>query len=138
VVSKFYSQASVVHSMELIFGCTPANQTYAMAPIMTECFTDKPDSTPFIVLPNRVPLAEIPAKAELEVQREMAVLSGTLDFSKPDVAREDALNRVLWHDAFGERPYPAELAGAHGKGLAALGLKLGGKNGEPSVDDDDD
>jgi YVTN family beta-propeller protein len=139
VVSKFYSQASVVHSMELIFGCTPANQTYAMAPIMTDCFMATPSLQPFTALPNKIPLAEMPQKAEAtEIGREMAALSATLDFSKPDVAKEDTLNRILWHDVKGDAPYPAELAGAHGKGLAALNLKLAGANGEPVSDDDDD
>jgi len=30
-----------------------------MAPVMTACFTDKPDFTPYTVLPNRVPLDEL-------------------------------------------------------------------------------
>jgi DNA-binding beta-propeller fold protein YncE len=139
VVSKFYSQASVVHSMELIFGCVPANQTYAMAPIMTDCFVDKPDVTPFKSLPNRVPLGEMPGRAgQTEQGRDLAALSTTLDFSKPDMAREDALNRILWQDAKGDVPYPSEWAGAHGRGLETLGLKLAGSNGGPVPDDDDD
>jgi hypothetical protein len=53
----------------------------------------------------------------------------------PDEANEDSLNRVLWFAARPDDPYPAELAGAHGKGLARLHLKLDAK---AKADDDDD
>ena len=54
-------------------------------------------------------------------------------FDEVDQADEDTLNRIIWHSVKGvDAPYPVELAGAHGKGLRALRLKLGGK------DDDDD
>ena len=52
---------------------------------------------------------------------------------KEDQADEDTLNRILWHSVKGvNAPYPAHLAGAHGKGLKSLGLRLGGDG----VDDD--
>jgi hypothetical protein len=44
------------------------------------------------------------------------------------------LNRALWHAARGNESYPAKWEGAHGRGLAALGLKLGAANRE---DEDD-
>jgi hypothetical protein len=47
-----------------------------------------------------------------------------------DPADEDDLNRILWHAAKGlDAPYPADLAGAHGRGLKALGLKLAPRGG---------
>jgi hypothetical protein len=49
-----------------------------------------------------------------------------LPLGRPDAADEGTLNRILWHAAKGaEARCPAELAGAHGRGLAALGLWLG-------------
>ena len=48
------------------------------------------------------------------------------------------MNRVLWYAAHGDEPYPAQFAGAHGKGLAALGLKLAPRGGSVVGDDDDD
>ena len=60
------------------------------------------------------------------------------DFEGFDRADEDTLNRILWHAVRGaEVPYPAELAGAHGTGLAGLGLILTGE-GDDDDDDDDD
>lgn len=137
VVSNFYCQASVVHTIERIFGATPTNQLYAMAPVMSGCFADRPDLTPYTCVPNRVPLAELnPPKASLTPQQlKWAELSESLALDKPDMIDEDTLNRILWHAARGvDSPYPAALAGAHGKGLAALGLRLA----EPGVEDEDD
>jgi hypothetical protein len=55
----------------------------------------------------------------------MADVSLKLDLSKPDRINDDALNRVLWHAMKGsDAPYPAEFAGAHGRGLGPLHLKL--------------
>ncbi len=49
-----------------------------------------------------------------------------LDFDEVDAADNDTLNRVLWFAMKGpDAPYPAEFAGAHGKGLKALNLALG-------------
>jgi len=45
----------------------------------------------------------------------------------PDQADEDTLNRIIWHSVKGvDSPYPALLAGAHGKGLKRLKLSLTG------------
>jgi hypothetical protein len=47
-----------------------------------------------------------------------------MDFSEPDRINEDSFNRVLWHASMGiDSPYPAQFAGAHGRGLKALKLK---------------
>lgn len=133
IVSDFYNQSSVVHTIERIFGASPEAQLYALAPIMSTCFTSTPDLTAFKAVPNIVPLCEMNPKKKAAVDGKEAPLA--FDFSKPDLADEDAFNRVLWHDAMGDdAPYPQEFAGSHGKGLAALGLKLD----ERVVKDEDD
>jgi hypothetical protein len=65
--------------------------------------------------------------------------SGTkaLDLSKPDLADESTFNRQLWALAKGSQRYPAELAGAHGTGLAARGLTIQGDNAVEEADEDD-
>jgi YVTN family beta-propeller protein len=133
IVSRFYNQTSVLHTMELILGLPPMNQHDAMAPAMHECFTDKADLRPYTALPNKVPLDQMnPRKAKLAgATLEMAIQSEALDFDLPDRADENTLNRILWHAVKGvQAPYPAEYAGAHGKGLGGLKLK-------PTKDDDD-
>jgi YVTN family beta-propeller protein len=134
VVSKFYNQTSVLHTMELMLGLPPMNQFDAMAPAMRECFTETADLRPYKGLPNKVPLDQMnPKKGDLKgAAEEQARLSEGLDLSEPDRADEDVLNRILWHAMRGvDVRYPAEFAGAHGKGLK--GLKL-----VPVKDDDDD
>ena len=56
VISTFYNQAGVLHTMERILGLPPMNQQDAMAPLMFDCFTNDPDFTPYTALPNNVPL----------------------------------------------------------------------------------
>ena len=54
-------------------------------------------------------------------------------FDQPDLNDDNLFNRILWHSVKGvDAPYPAAFAGAHGKGLRALNLKLA-----PTPDDDD-
>jgi hypothetical protein len=102
---------------------------------MTACFSDTLDTTPFTALSPGVSITEMnPKKQSLgPVGRYFAELSEKQDFDHVDAASEDDLNRILWFAAKGETPYPAEFAGAHGKGLSALGLKL-----DPHVEEDDD
>jgi hypothetical protein len=43
----------------------------------------------------------------------------------------DTLNRIIWHSVKGaDTPYPAHLAGAHGRGLKTLNLRLVGNEDE--------
>jgi hypothetical protein len=136
LVSAFYNQTSVLHTLELMLGLPPMNQMDAMAPVMRECFTETPDMTPYVCLPNNIPLDQMnPPKAALSgAALELAEKSERLPLDQPDRADEDTLNRIVWHSVKGvDAPYPAEFAGAHGRGLAKLHLKLDG-----SVKDDDD
>ena len=120
-VSEFYNQTSVVHTMERILGLPPLNQMDAQSPLMTACFGAKPDLTPFTALPNEVPLDE------LNPERKSQAPSN-LDFTHVDAVDEDTLNRIIWHAMRGDEPYPAEWAGAHGRGLKSLGLSLSGED----------
>jgi hypothetical protein len=78
---------------------------------MQQVFTHAPDLSPFSALPNQVPLNELnPSLAGLTgLQREWAVASNAIDSSRPDVAGEDALNRVIWYATKGYHvPYPGD------------------------------
>jgi YVTN family beta-propeller protein len=125
VVSQFYNQTSVIHTIERMLGLPPMNQMDALAPPMTDCFTDAAVPTPYAALPNNIPLDELnPPKEKLGAKElHWAELSLAQNFEKVDRADEDSLNRIIWHSVKGvDAPYPADFAGAHGKGLAALGL----------------
>jgi hypothetical protein len=135
VVSTFYNQAGVLHTMEQIMGLPPMNQQDAMAPLMFDCFTDAPNFTPYTALPNNVPLAQgTSGFASLSPkQRAWAKKIKQMDFSKPDRINEDLFNRYIWFTVKGDAPYPARFVGSHGKGLKQLGLVL---DRTQPVDDD--
>jgi YVTN family beta-propeller protein len=127
VVSKFYNQTGVIHTMQRILGLPPLTQQVALSPLMTECFADAADLTPFKALPASVPLDQLnPAPEKLKgKERVWAERSELLDLTGPDRADDDLMNRILWHAARGvDKAFPVEWAGAHGRGLKALGLRL--------------
>jgi YVTN family beta-propeller protein len=127
LVSNFYNQTSVLHTMERILGLPPMNQMDAMAPVMTACFTEKPDFRPYTALSNQIPLDEMNKKlAQLNTKEQhWARRSLEQNFEVIDGPDDDTLNRILWHWAKGvDTPYPAHLAGAHATGLTALNLIL--------------
>ncbi|MEO2006265.1 MAG: alkaline phosphatase family protein, partial [Candidatus Poribacteria bacterium] len=133
VVSDFYNQTAVLHTMSRMLGLPPMNQMDAMAPLMETCFVDAPDLTAYDALPNLVPLDEM--NPDLGALRggelHWALESIEQPFDEFDAADEDTLNRILWHAMQGvDAEYPTHLAGAHGTGLAGKDLLLTG-------DDDD-
>lgn len=135
LVSEFYNQGSVLHTLELMLGMPPMNQMDAMAPAMRECFTDTPDLTPYTALPNRVPIDEMnPEKSALSGDAlYWAEKSMAQRLDVPDAVDDDSFNRAIWHSVRGhDTPYPVAFAGAHGKGLKALGLAF-----SPEEEDDD-
>ena len=58
VVSQFYNQLSVLHTIERILGLPSTAQLAAQAPTMEACFTDTPALTPYTARPNIIPLDE--------------------------------------------------------------------------------
>jgi len=135
VISTFYNQAGVLHTMERILGLPPMNQHDAMAPLMFECFTNVPNFTPYTARPNNVPLDEgVAATARpSRKQQYWAKQLAQMDFSKPDRINDDLFNRYIWWTIKGDQPYPARFVGGHGRGLKQFGLKL-----VPPAPDDDD
>ena len=135
VVSKFYNQTSVLRTIGRILGTPPLNAIEAGATTMEDCFTTSPDFSPVPLQPSRIPLDEPngPLTAALALAMpELHAEADAMNFTLPDRIDDDVMNRVLWHLAKGPGvPYPAEWAGAHGRGLKARGLVFGG------VDDDD-
>ena len=111
VVSTQYNQTSLLRTIELILGLPPMNQLDATATPMFDCFTQMPDFSPFIALPNNVPLDQMnpPAAAISDpLLRQYARASARLPLAKPDQCPEDLLNRILWHAMKGSQAaYPA-------------------------------
>jgi hypothetical protein len=113
VDSHYYTQIDLVRAMEQILGLPPMNQMdLAVDPTsMRHSFTKAPDFTPFQALPNEIPLDELnPSVAALTgIRLEWAQASEKMDFSRPDVAGEDHLNRAIWYATKGfDVPYPGD------------------------------
>lgn len=56
--STYYSQITLVRTIEQILGAQPLNQKLAAATPMYGAFTNTADATPFTAVPNQVPLTE--------------------------------------------------------------------------------
>lgn len=110
VVSTQYNQTSLLRTMELILGLPPMNQMDASSTPMFDCFTDKPDFTPFTAVTNNVPLDQMnpdPKKISDLLLRKNAYASARLPLELPDKCPEDQFNRILWHAMKGSQaPYP--------------------------------
>jgi YVTN family beta-propeller protein len=110
VVSTQYNTTSILRTIEQILGLPPMNQFDASATPMWDCFTDKPDATPYTVLPATIALNELnpdPTAINDAALRNDALVSATLNFREIDRAPEDVLNRILWRSLRGSRdPYP--------------------------------
>jgi energy-coupling factor transporter ATP-binding protein EcfA2 len=134
VVSTYYTQVNVVKTIEQILGAQPMNQVDRAAEPMYDAFTDKPDLTPFGVLPNEIPLdyglkasasnaaakslassarrPSVPAHYQ-EIARQWETWSAQqkTNGSKPEEDRTNPaqLNRIDWYASTGwTRPYPGD------------------------------
>ena len=109
-ISTPYNHPGVVRTIELILGLPPMNEMDASATPLTDCFTSTPDFTPFLALPNTVPLNELnaePKKIGDATLRKDALVSASLNLEEVDKCPEDVLNQILWRAAKGPNvPYP--------------------------------
>jgi YVTN family beta-propeller protein len=97
VIHNMYSTSGVLRTIELILGLPPMSQYDAAAMPMYECFTGKPDFSPYIAKP---------AQVDLE-QRNIAVNASSKRSEYFNLAKEDAvpdleLNEVIWKYVKGE------------------------------------
>ena len=96
-VSTFYDQTSVLRTICDVLGVAPYTRFIAASPSMAPLFGAKPDPTPYVARPARVPLDALnPPKAN----------AARLDLRAPDATDERRMDRVLWSMAFPGRPYP--------------------------------
>ena len=110
VVSTQYNQTSILRTIELALGLPPMNLMDATATPMFDCFTERPDFTPFTAVPNNIPLDEMnpePKRVSDPLLRRHAIASARLPLEQVDKCPEDLLNRILWHAMKGPRArYP--------------------------------
>ncbi|MDP4106847.1 MAG: bifunctional YncE family protein/alkaline phosphatase family protein [Bacillota bacterium] len=127
VDSTLYDQDSMIRTMELILGMKPMSLFDASAVPMLNSFTANPNFKPYNVEQENYPVDwknGQPAPANLtsaeqnvqpaananEQQSTTAEPSTQLDFSKPDTANQEELNRQIWKATRGHTPYPEKAS----------------------------
>jgi YVTN family beta-propeller protein len=110
----YYTQPSMVRTIEQILGLTPMNIQDAIANPMADCFGNVMDKTPYKAVPNNIPIDEMnPQLISLSGKAlHFAKQSMLPEFDGVDTGSDDLLNRILWFAAKGNAPYPSEYAGA--------------------------
>ncbi|MBI4464874.1 MAG: bifunctional YncE family protein/alkaline phosphatase family protein [Acidobacteria bacterium] len=109
VDSIHYNQTSVLRTIEELLGMSPMNKFDASALPMRSVFRTTPDLTPYTAAPNRYPLDVMTPYVTMMTgkERTAALQSLAMNFSAPDAAPEETLNRILWHAARGwNTPFP--------------------------------
>ncbi len=132
-VSTYYSQISMIRTIEQILGAEPLNQKVAAASPMFDAFTSRADVRPFTAVPNRIPLTENvnpapacgpdtpagapPAPVVPPAQKPLADAWGrwaqeqhfTGRQARADYAHPEQMNRYTWYQAHDWRtPYPGD------------------------------
>jgi len=92
-----YSTSGVLRTIELILGLPPMSQYDAAAVPLYECFTNKPDLSPYIAKPAQVDLEQRNVAVNQSSKR-----SQSFNFAKEDAVPDLELNDVIWKFAKGE------------------------------------
>lgn len=110
----YYTQPSMVRTIEQILGLPPMNIQDAIANPMADCFGSNPDKTPYQSIPNKIPLDEMnPQLLSLKGNELFYARKSMLpEFDGIDSGEDDLLNRILWFAAKGDASYPSRNTGA--------------------------
>lgn len=112
VISTHYNQNSILRTIELILGLPPMSKFDLISMPMTDCFTDKPDFTPYEALKNNIPLDEMNPKLSSISGKQLSWAKKSMELRldhNDDLkyAEEITLNKILWHSVKGyDVPYP--------------------------------
>jgi len=108
-----YNQVSMVRTIEQILGIPPMNIMDATAMPMFDCFNSTLDTTPYVSVPNRIPLDEMNKELSQLNGKELHFAKKSMhpQFDKVDAGNDDLFNRIIWFASNGKKPYPAKYAG---------------------------
>ncbi|MEO9004964.1 MAG: bifunctional YncE family protein/alkaline phosphatase family protein [Ginsengibacter sp.] len=109
VTSTYYSQINMVRTMENILSIPPMNQLDLTADPMLDCFTNKPDFTPYNAVKNNIPLDQLNLALDKLDGKELYWAKKSLeqDLDEEDLIDDNVFNRIIWHAVKGyDRPYP--------------------------------
>ena len=105
VEHRFYTTVNVIHTMETLLGLPPMNQNDAYAPLMERLFSGPGDQPAYQADDRNLENSLIYETNKRDAPG--ANISSRMDFSRPDAAGAERLNRVLWRDRKGSAPVPA-------------------------------
>jgi YVTN family beta-propeller protein len=122
-IHTYYTQPSVVRTIEQILGLPPMNVQDAIANPMSNCFGSVPDNTPYTAVANKVPLHEMNPEITSLNGRALYFAKKSLlrEFDGIDSGNDDLMNRILWFASKGNTPYPSKYAGKEGNEEAEKG-----------------
>jgi hypothetical protein len=108
-----YNQVSMVRTIEQILGLPPMNIMDATAMPMFDCFSNKADNSPYISVPNEIPLDEMnPELSQLKgTALHYAKKSMEPQFDGIDKGNDALFNRIIWFSMKGKESYPAKYSG---------------------------
>ncbi len=109
---QFYSQISMVRTIEQILGLPPMHPLDAATHPMTKLFQDEPDYTPYNFVPNSVPLdSVVPQMSALQgMAKKWALACAKMPKSViPDTVDANFMRHVNWYTMKGfASPLPGE------------------------------
>jgi YVTN family beta-propeller protein len=109
----YYTQISMVRTIEQILGLPPMTQRDLASDPMLDVFQDSPDLTPYTVIPNQIALDTLNQKPQSSIVRKWQNASSKMfphgPGKRPDTADENLLNRAIWYGTKGfSAPYPGD------------------------------
>jgi hypothetical protein len=106
--STFYSQVSMVKTIELILGLPPMSLFDLIANDMRPSFQNSPDVTPYEAVQPAQSIYELnPELNALQGQDKLnAIASSKMNWREPDDVPTERLNEILWRNAMGTQ-YPS-------------------------------
>ena len=96
-IHSMYSTSGVLRTIELILGLPPMSQYDAAAVPFYECFSNKPDLSPYVAQPAQVDLEQRNVAVNESSKR-----SQLFNFAKEDAVPDLELNEVIWKYVKGE------------------------------------
>ncbi len=108
-----YNQVSMVRTIEQILGIPPMNIQDATAMPMFDCFSGTFDNTPFLSVPNNIPVNEMnPDLSQLRgTALHYAKKSMETQFDRVDAGDDALFNRIIWFASNSKMRYPAKYSG---------------------------
>jgi YVTN family beta-propeller protein len=99
--SSFYSQVSMVKTIELILGLPSMSLFDFIANDMRQSFQPSPDMTPYQAVEPQQSIYETnPDVNALDGQNKLdAIVSARMDWHEPDDVPSEQLNQILWRNA---------------------------------------